>query len=137
MEGMTDDALHAPGNGADRLSARDGAPLQVVVRAANACDGNQAPGPIEQLSVASLQDELQAWRWAKLSFQAAGDDRAVFRHDARVSTGPWTKRGSCAVIRRPAIPIEAGFGGSCASRSASSRARGHARGRHATLSGEG
>jgi hypothetical protein len=91
MDTMTDDHANAPGSGGDRLLADDfGSRLQVVVRSQIDCEGNQPPGPIDDLELARYPDKLQAHQWADIDFRAAGDDKGVFSYDVRVSTDPIT-----------------------------------------------
>ncbi|MDD9968091.1 MAG: hypothetical protein OXR73_17775 [Myxococcales bacterium] len=89
MEGMTDDPIDAPGVGADRLRAMsDGERLHVIVIPPLSCEGNVPPGPVADVQVAHHGDTLHAHEWAQLRFEAAKDDRGIFRYDVRVSTDP-------------------------------------------------
>jgi hypothetical protein len=89
MAGMTDDPLHAPGSGADRLlSDTTGKRFSVIVKPPISCESNVPPGGVQGLSLSRYPDDLQAHEWAELDFGAAADDRGVFRYDVRVSTEP-------------------------------------------------
>jgi hypothetical protein len=95
MDGMTTDPQSAPGSGGDRLRLNsDGQRFEVVVKPPLSCEGNQPPGTIDELSLKRFPDELEAWRWAKMDFRAAADDKGVFRYDVRVSTAPITDEAS-------------------------------------------
>jgi hypothetical protein len=95
MTGMTDDPVHAPGSGADRLQLmEDGYRLKVVVKPSLSCMQDAPPSAITGLTVQSSADKLHAHEWARLSFQAASDDNGIFRYDVRVSTEPITDDAS-------------------------------------------
>lgn len=90
MDGLNDDPLRARGSGADRLlsGAADGARLEVLVKPALACRGDQLPSAVGALSVEPYPDRLHAHEWARLRFAPASDDRGVVRYEVRVSSTP-------------------------------------------------
>ena len=95
MDGMTDDPVHAPGSGADRVQlSEDGYRVKVVVKPPTMCTQDASPTAVSDLQVLRYPDELHAHEWARLRFRAASDDRGVFRYDVRVSTSPITDAAS-------------------------------------------
>ncbi len=95
MDQMTDDPVGAPGSGADRLHLMgDGYRVGVTVKPPVSCMEDPPPGEVANLSVDNHHDELQAHQFAQLQFEAADDDRGIFRYDVRVSTEPITDNTS-------------------------------------------
>jgi hypothetical protein len=91
MEGMTDDPDHAPGSGADRLTKmEDGSRLRIELRPPLSCMEDPPPGPIANLKLFEYPEDIHAHQYAELEFEAAADDRGVFRYEVRVSTEPIT-----------------------------------------------
>jgi hypothetical protein len=91
MEGMTDDPVHAPGSGADRLALMaNGYRFKVVVKPPVSCMEDQPPSAVKDLTVENFPDKLHADQWARLRFQAASDDRGIFRYVVRFSENPIT-----------------------------------------------
>ena len=91
MAGMVDDPVGAPGSGADRLMlTENGYRLKVVVKPPTSCEGNSAPGAVQDLELLEYPNRLQAHQWAELEFRAASDDVGVFRYEVRVATEPIT-----------------------------------------------
>ena len=89
MTGMTNDAVGAPGSGADRLQLMEGGDRLIVsVTPPAACATNSAPGPVQELALRPYSDPLHAHEYATLSFRAASDDLAVRRYEVRVSFDP-------------------------------------------------
>jgi hypothetical protein len=95
MDGMTNDPVHAPGSGADRLElAPDGSRLRAVVKPPRSCMQDQAPSAVTDLTVQAHPNRLHAHEWGRLHFGAASDDRELFRYEVRVSTDPITDDAS-------------------------------------------
>jgi hypothetical protein len=95
MDGMTDDPVGSPGSGADRLELTgNGERLEVLVKPSRSCMGDAPPSAISALELGRHPDERNAHQWARLRFDAAGDDHGVFRYDVRVSTSPITDEAS-------------------------------------------
>jgi hypothetical protein len=91
MQGMTDDPKLAPGSGADRLMKMDdGSRLRVELRPPLSCMEDPPPGPVANLELFEYPEELHAHQYAELQFDAAQDDRGIFRYEVRVSTEPIT-----------------------------------------------
>jgi hypothetical protein len=91
MDGMTDDPVHAPGSGADRLSlSEDGYRMKVVVKPSIMCDEDKPPSAVRDLEIDRYPGKLHAHQWARVRFGAASDDRGVFRYEVRVATAPIT-----------------------------------------------
>ena len=91
MDGMTDDPVEAPGSGADRLHQMDGGErVRVIVHPSFSCADDAPPSAVTELRVERHHQKRNAHQWAELSFEAAGDDRGIFRYDVRVSTEPIT-----------------------------------------------
>jgi hypothetical protein len=90
MDGMSDDPVQAPGSGADRLKMTDGYRLKILVKPPTSCEGNSAPGAVDQLALGRYPDKLQAYHYAEMQFMAAPDDSGVFRYEVRVATEPIT-----------------------------------------------
>ena len=90
MQGMTDDPLHAPGSGVDRLliDPINGSRFRVVVRSPFDCMHNDPPSAVDELEISAYGDELHAHERAHLRFKASGDDDGVHRYEVRFSTEP-------------------------------------------------
>ncbi len=95
MTGITDDAVSAPGSGADRLQRMDGGDRLIVrMHPISACIGNTPPSAVEELTVRQHGDPLLAHEYAVLSFRAANDDQAVRRYEVRVAIASITDETS-------------------------------------------
>jgi hypothetical protein len=89
MDGMSNDPIAAPGSGGDRLRQDErGDRFVVVVKGAVTCESNAAPSGVTNLQLQAHPNELRAHEWAALQFDAASDDRGVYRYDVRVSSEP-------------------------------------------------
>ena len=92
---ITDDPVNAPGSGADRVYlAGDGWRFRVEVTSPAFCEGNQAPAPIADFSVAPMADDKHSHEWATLTFSVPFEDKAIDRYEVRVSTTPITDEAS-------------------------------------------